>query len=397
MKRILVIILILMLTIVPNVSAAENNIALSEGVTSKGSTSVNLTAGDVSVKEENSDVKATSYTEINGEKFVPAVSSNVGDALVWGTGETQWFFFSDPTVSISYQYSGSQLKETIRLKEDKQLSVPINLDANSKLIPWDNGRWKIVSATSGLTMPGIIIEKPFGIDANGNYIDMDYTYTDGKLNLEYSRTITKYRTEEITIPASQVNGTAAYNTTITVPEYSAIAYPLIIDPTWTYVTGYGRYEDTTTVPGYTVVMWNQSGTNNWTPPVGITSLEWLVVAGGGSGSFDRGGGGGAGGFRNGTNVSIGTSSIPISVGAGGATETSTEGNDGSDSQFGNILSKGGGGGGTYGGSGRAGGSGGGGAFDNNAGGSKTATPIQGNDGARGSNAVPAGAGGGGGA
>ena len=60
--------------------------------------------------------------------------------------------------------------------------------------------------------------------------------------------------------------------------------------------------------------------DTWECPVGVTSVEYLVVAGGGAGGGDfRGGGGGAGGFRTGTGHPV-TPGTPytITVGAGGA-------------------------------------------------------------------------------
>ena len=112
-----------MLTIIPSVSAAEGNVALTEGTTSKDGTVVTLDAGNVTV--EATDLTATTSTTINGTEFIPATTNSVGDELVWGTGEKQWFVFDDPTVSMAYQYSGKQLKETITLQSDKQLSFPI--------------------------------------------------------------------------------------------------------------------------------------------------------------------------------------------------------------------------------------------------------------------------------
>ena len=98
--------------------------------------------------------------------------------------------------------------------------------------------------------------------------------------------------------------------------------------------------------------------NNWT---GITpqNVEYLVVAGGGSGGLESystgaGGGGGAGGLLAGyAGIVIGTS-YTITIGAGGASIIGTnpgggsKGNNGNNSVFGPITAIGGGGGGkTY--------------------------------------------------
>ena len=90
----------------------------------------------------------------------------------------------------------------------------------------------------------------------------------------------------------------------------------------------------TTSGDYRIHTFTSSGTLTVTSaPVGST-VEYLVVAGGGEGGL---GGGGAGGMRTGT-LSIITSAYPVTVGAGGA-------GNGSDSIFSTITSTGGGRGG----------------------------------------------------
>ena len=99
-------------------------------------------------------------------------------------------------------------------------------------------------------------------------------------------------------------------------------------------------------------------------------VEVLVVAGGGSGgtstpSNGGGAGGGAGGvIYNSAYQLTNASAVTVTVGAGGAGQTSdtTQGNDGSNSVFGSLTAVGGGGGGSASGgntTGRNGGSGGG--------------------------------------
>jgi len=139
------------------------------------------------------------------------------------------------------------------------------------------------------------------------------------------------------------------------------------------------------------------------------SVNFLVVAGGGSGGCDDGAGGGAGGFRTSTQTVASGTVITVTVGDGGATQTSntTVGNSGSDSSISGsglttITSAGGGGGGTGNGgrTGANGGSGGGGTTTlNSAGGSgntPSTSPSQGNNGGTGVSGTPAGTSGGGG-
>jgi len=326
LNKYIVVLLILMLTIIPSISAADNNVALREGETSKDGTTIEMNRGEVVF--EASQLKATAYTEIDGVRFAPANTKQIGDSLVWETGEKQYFIFDNPTVSMAYQYSGKKLKETITLKEDKQLSFPVTLGSDSKLIQWDSGQWKIVSETSGNTMTGIIIEKPYGIDASGKRIEMEYTYVDGKLNLEYNRTITTYNVSEVIIPAEIGNISSVSTTQLVItPFYSEIAYPLVIDPTWVVVGD--KEVCTDCVPGYTIIRWTTSGSTTWEVPAGVTRVRALVIAGGGGGGWgggadgNVGGGGGAGGLREvASHVVSGTETIVVGAkGVGGFVAT----------------------------------------------------------------------------
>ncbi len=92
------------------------------------------------------------------------------------------------------------------------------------------------------------------------------------------------------------------------------------------------------------------GSTTWTAPIGVTSVEYLVVAGGGGGGngYDNaGGGGGAGGMvLTGTiNITPGQS-YTITVGDGGVgganARANNAGTDGENSVFGSITALGGG-------------------------------------------------------
>jgi hypothetical protein len=173
---------------------------------------------------------------------------------------------------------------------------------------------------------------------------------------------------------------------------------------------------------YWIHTFNTSGT--FTPLVPLT-CDYLVVAGGGGGGATQtgssgGGGGGAGGYRTsigGSLLSLGTSAVTVTVGAGGAgRSTFGKGNAGNNSVFDSITSAGGGGGAVIGGTsygypvggenGESGGSGGGSAFNfttfvagtGGAGNTPSTSPSQGNNGGVG-NGSPNnyGTGGGGGA
>jgi len=170
-------------------------------------------------------------------------------------------------------------------------------------------------------------------------------------------------------------------------------------------------------------------------PVGSDSVDYLVVAGGGSGAGGdngvRGGGGGAGGYRESSGAASGcytrsplgacvsalpvsVTGYPITVGGGASTpgpnnpinSPAGAGNQGSNSIFSTITSTGGGGGATFCGSNtRTGGSGGGGGASGNAperaagaGNTPPVSPPQGNNGGTGTpyNGAPLSSAGGGG-
>jgi len=156
---------------------------------------------------------------------------------------------------------------------------------------------------------------------------------------------------------------------------------------------------------YTVHTFYSSGT--FTPPVGSTEVEVLVVAGGGGGGASDtacgGGGGGAGGLIYDPNYTL-TGSVSVIVGTGGAGGTGNlRGANGMDSSFGGLCATGGGGGGGSPGwdaDGAPGGSGGGGGCSceaANAGVGGSGIPGQGYSGGRGLNPGRGGGGGGAGA
>jgi hypothetical protein len=152
-------------------------------------------------------------------------------------------------------------------------------------------------------------------------------------------------------------------------------------------------------------------------PLGSSTVDYMVVAGGGGSGRCRGGGGGAGGYRESSGAASGCYSVsplgacvsalpvsatgyPITVGAGGAggVPGTNPGSIGANSVFSSITSTGGGGGAGGSAVGGNGGSGGGAADGNGTGGTGNSPPVsppQGNNGS-GSNSGVGGAGSGGG-
>lgn len=155
--------------------------------------------------------------------------------------------------------------------------------------------------------------------------------------------------------------------------------------------------------------WYSSDTTSWVQFNSIApypyTIEYLIVAGGGSGNdgyinadFIAGGGGGAGGMVTGSSTITPNSTLAATIGAGGIYAFSTEGAaSGSNSSLGAFtVAIGGGGGGKQSRAGRSGGSGGG--DGGNQTGTAAGTAGQGNNGGPGSsNATGGGGGGAGGA
>jgi hypothetical protein len=156
-------------------------------------------------------------------------------------------------------------------------------------------------------------------------------------------------------------------------------------------------------------------------PVGSTTVDYLVVAGGAggagnAGNLDGAGAGGAGGYRESSGTASGSYSVsplgagvsalpvtvtsyPITVGGGGTASAPTAGGVGSNSIFSTITSAGGGSGARSPGFGGNGGSGGGAVncCSGGTGNTPPTSPPQGNPGGDGINSGSSGGGGGGGA
>ena len=149
--------------------------------------------------------------------------------------------------------------------------------------------------------------------------------------------------------------------------------------------------------GFRIHVFTGTGPFNVTYASPLSTVEYVVVAGGGAGGGISpspsygGGGGGAGGFRTGTNFPVTVQNYTITVGAGGTTGATNGGN----SVFSTITSTGGGRGG-----GNPGGSGGGGSYNTALpeiiGGTGNTPPVSPPQGNNGGNSGPIYWGGGGG-
>jgi len=87
---------------------------------------------------------------------------------------------------------------------------------------------------------------------------------------------------------------------------------------------------------YRVHKFTTVGSSTFTPPVGVSSVEYLIVGGGGGGGTNNAGGGGGGGVLYGRKT-MSAGSYPVVVGIGGANDT-----NGGNSYFGDLVAFGGG-------------------------------------------------------
>ena len=277
----------------------------------------------------------------NGSGTYTATTGKIGGALNFnGTsnyidlGNTADFYGTqDFSFSFWMDWQGSTNDYTSLIsKEDVYNGYAILIKSNNKLA--------VYLSTSGspvLYMDGLGGDVPYGVhlitvtcsasEGIRTYIDhvLDY-YQSGTYSLGQN-------TNSALIGNSITSGRLfqgwmddfrIYNRVLSQAEISVLA-------TATEEDGAG----TITIDGdYTVVTYKANGT--FTPPTGVTSVEALVVGGGGAGGGAIGAGGGAGGYIDET-VPVSEIQYNIAVGAGAQTH-GVSGN----SSFGDLVAIGGG-------------------------------------------------------
>jgi hypothetical protein len=211
----------------------------------------------------------------------------------------------------------------------------------------------------------------------------------------------------VTLPASATNGD-----TIVLADYARKwgTNAVTINQNSLNFQGYTSPNPIYNTSGQSVTLIYSGATQGWIPTVDddVTdevpqtySIDFLVIAGGGSGGAS--GGGGAGGYRTSTQTVNASTVITVTVGDGGtAITTGTyNGNNGSNSSISGsglttITSAGGGAGMNNVGANGGSGGGGNGGNDGGSGNTPSTSPSQGNNGGRGEYSAPYSGGGGGG-
>ena len=195
-------------------------------------------------------------------------------------------------VHFTYVLSPNQLKETVVLDAQHDLSFPITVPDGYKLIPINGGDWRIASNNISV-FDGITISKPFGTDSDGKSITMDYELTDvNTLSLVYSQ--------------------------------DSISYPLTIDPTYT-------------------------ASDTFVDPAGVQHVDITLRGSGGGGGtsgslYTHGDGGVGGSLTTQSLVSVTPgNSYPIVVGDAGTATYPNGGAGGSTTGFGYTATGGTGG------------------------------------------------------
>jgi len=238
----------------------------------------------------------------------------------------------------------------------------VNWDTTAKTASFTavSGNGYFVNTTSGaitMTLPAS--------PSSGDIVSVkDYAYTFATNNLTVNRngspigggtgvdTIV-YSTNGDFLTFIYVDGTKGWVLTNDSTNTDQSINPFI-EATGGTITCCGDYKiHTFTGPGTFCV--SNSGT-----PAGSTTVDYMVIAGGGAGGSNRGGGGGAGGYRESSGVASGgysrsplgacvsalpvtATGYPITVGGGGAGGgPSCVGSNGSNSIFSSITSAGGG-------------------------------------------------------
>lgn len=259
---VMVSIAILLSIIIGSVGAVEiTSIQKYDG----SKTSVEVTTDAVKFSDYKSGIDIVTKLQVDGVEVSPSkdMDKQLVDQILFELSGGD----KAPDVRFKYDYQETTIKETVTLDADHELSFPITVSEGFDLIRLDDGSYRIVNKDR-TQFSGITIETPFGTDAKGNTIKMDYKLLEG-------------------------------NVLYLVYDHRDIQYPLTIDPTYTT-------------------------SDTFVAPIGLFKVDLDMRGGGGAGSHSvtngfTGNGGNPGSRTTQSNIAvIGGNSYPIVVGTGGA-------------------------------------------------------------------------------
>jgi hypothetical protein len=383
----------------------------AKSIVRSSSTSLIITRPDTMPPSANpytltlSNPGTVSPTSSNSHKSINTISA--GNSPVWVTGSTLHY-------DLSVAWNGGNLSAT-----DADAGSSVTYTIASGTLPTG------LSLASNGTITGTPTNSQQTVtfratDSAGNFVDRAILFNQKPVwtttSLPNASTASSYSQ---TLVTTDDTGTARTYSLVSgsLPAGLSLASNGVISGTPTASNGGaslvfratdgngGTQDKTLTIATTVVAIFNSN--SSWLAPTGVTSIDCLVVAGGGAGGTNgtgnpgrTAGGGGAGGFRNLTSVSVSAgTTYSITVGAGGAGNTDVFlGPPGSSSSIVSVISASGGGGGSAnGGNAASGGSGGGsGSHGSSAtGGSGNTGAYSPSEGNRGGNSNTGGAGGGG--
>lgn len=392
-------------------TGTDNIVRNAKSIVRSSSTSLIVTRPDTMPTSANpytltlTNPGTISPTSSNAHKSINTISA--GSSPVWVTGSTLHY-------DLNVTWNGGNLSAT-----DADGGSTVTYSIVSGTLPTglslsSNGT---ISGTPTTSQQTVTFR---ATDSGGNYVDKAILFNQKPVwtttSLANASTASSYSQ---TLSTTDDTGVARTYSLVsgTLPAGLSLASNGVISGTPTAGNGGaslvfratdgngGTQDKTLTISTTVITTFTSSGT--WTAPSGLSSIDCLVVAGGGAGGTNgsgnpgrTAGGGGAGGFRNLTGVAVsGGTSYSITIGAGGAGSTNVfQNNNGNNSSIGALVSASAGGAGSANNTNGANGGSGGGAGSHGSsvtGGSGNAgsyTPSEGN---RGGNASSGGGGGGG--
>lgn len=173
------ILAICFMLLIPLASAADLSASTADLSASTATTSASVSDGVATFTAAGITIDAK--TNINGEQFVGTEKTTTSRDVTYKSGEKILFVISDPVVQQTYEYldSGS-LKETIVLKEPRDISYTVGIPAGSYLQEIEGGEYKVFNPKANEATDGyIVIQKPTAVDNTGNSITLAYEF-DGK-------------------------------------------------------------------------------------------------------------------------------------------------------------------------------------------------------------------------